>query len=135
MTELFVKSLWPEELVGFMAIDAEGSAGGLLLAWEEKELRKLKEELGSGPSLCLEILDNIRWNADCSGCFNVKSVFNWCEQLTGSRQRLSDNQTRQQRKDVKELRLLPHLMLHIICASLNGLHIVKLTFKGNLWAL
>ncbi|XP_028083204.1 uncharacterized protein LOC114284477 [Camellia sinensis] len=41
MTELFVKSLWPEELVGFMAIDAEGSAGGLLYV----KLKALKEAL------------------------------------------------------------------------------------------
>ncbi|KAL7186017.1 hypothetical protein ACSBR2_027885 [Camellia fascicularis] len=36
MIELFVKSLWPEELVGFMVVDAEGSAGGLVCVWRPK---------------------------------------------------------------------------------------------------
>ncbi|CAL5362149.1 unnamed protein product [Camellia sinensis] len=31
--EMFVKSVWPFELMQFMAVDSEGSAGGLLCVW------------------------------------------------------------------------------------------------------
>lgn len=33
--EMFVKSVWPFELMQFMAVDSEGSAGGLLCVWNQ----------------------------------------------------------------------------------------------------
>ncbi|KAL7234122.1 hypothetical protein ACSBR1_017671 [Camellia fascicularis] len=34
ISEQFLKTLWPEDLVDFMAVDAKGSAGGLLCVWK-----------------------------------------------------------------------------------------------------
>lgn len=47
-----------------------------LRIWEEEELRILKDELGSGPSLCLVNLDSISWKEGNSGCFSVKAAYN-----------------------------------------------------------
>ncbi|XP_028067001.1 uncharacterized protein LOC114269850 [Camellia sinensis] len=48
-----------------------------LRIWEDEELRILKDELGSGPSLCLFNLDSISWKEGSSGCFSAKAAYNW----------------------------------------------------------
>lgn len=60
-----------------------------LRAWEDEELKILKEDLGTGLVLCLDTWDNLRWNDGSSGCFNVKAAYNWCEMSSGPIKSLS----------------------------------------------
>ncbi|CAL5421873.1 unnamed protein product [Camellia sinensis] len=34
VSKQFVKSIWPHDLVGYMNVDADGRAGGLLCVWK-----------------------------------------------------------------------------------------------------
>lgn len=60
-----------------------------LRAWEEEELKILKEDLGTGPVICLDTCDNLRWKDGSSGCFNVNAAYNWSEMSYGPIKRLS----------------------------------------------